>query len=156
MEFFQKIYSLGLAGDWLNGSPLDKTLKQACCIEEIKVMQEAAATGVAALREPTCAEQAFQEHVAAVFDAIEKALSKGAQQANSRDAEDCAHVMGHLSKYRSESEPDMRMRYERLRPFFMIDAAICMQIIREAATGALESIAVSQQQQPGFPETQAS
>ncbi|CAL5220865.1 g2951 [Coccomyxa viridis] len=36
VEFFQKIYSLGLAGDWLNGSPLDKTLKQACCIEEIK------------------------------------------------------------------------------------------------------------------------
>ena len=120
---------------------MQEILEKTHCNSDVQAVQEASLAGMAALQEGTCAGQSLQEHVAAVYNAIEKALSKGAEQGDTTDAVDCSERLLYIQAYRPEDEPDLREMYEdcRRRPAWTVSIAMYMGYIHEAATAALRS-----------------
>ena len=78
---------------------------------------------MAKLQDTSCAEESLFEEIAAVYGAIESALSKGAQSADKDAGRSCATMLRHISGSRpnSQSEELMAALYEHERPAFIKD-----------------------------------
>ena len=78
--------------------------------------------------------------MAAVWNAIESALSKGAQSANKDVGEDCALLLEEMSDWRPESGELMAALYEYQRRAFIEMIADSVEAICRAATAALKPV----------------
>ena len=88
---------------------------------------------MATLQGGTCEEQSMQEHVAAVYSALENALRLGAREGFSKH---CADMLRVTSSYDPEVELMMESMYVKAHSGFIEFITIYMQAIFKAITGA--------------------
>ena len=114
-------------------------LEEAGCNDETKVLQEVSSKALATLQDNSWAEQSLLEEMAAVYRAIENALSKGAQSADKSASEDCAYMLDYI-RYGSCPEADnlTAALYEHKRSYFIKMIKDSMEAICEAASAALK------------------
>ena len=139
MKFCQEVYSLAKAAG-SDPRMMRRSLQRTHSSSAVLAVQEASRAGMAALQEGTCAAPTLQEHVAAVYNTVEQALSTGAERGKTPDALDCANTLMYIRAYKPEVEPEMREKYKGCgRPAWTVTIPTYMAIIQEAANGALES-----------------
>ena len=140
MKFFQEVHGLSTASG-KGPDVMHMILEKTHCTAEVHAVQAASLAGMAALQDGSCAGETLQEHVAAVYASIERALNRGARQGNTEDAIDCSDRLMYIRAWRPDLEPDLREMYEdcRRRPAWTVAIAMDMETIHEAATRALKS-----------------
>ncbi len=114
-------------------SVLQQCLKRPNCSDAVELLRETLAKAMATLQGGTCEEQSMQEHVAAVYSALENALRLGAREGFSKH---CADMLRVTSSYDPEVELMMESMYVKAHSGFIEFITIYMQAIFKAITGA--------------------
>ncbi len=114
---------------------LGARMRSKCCRRCHQILK-----ALATLQDQNFPDKSLLGETAAVWNAIESALSKGAQSANKDVGEDCALLLEEMSDWRPESGELMAALYEYQRPAFIEMIADSVEAICRAATAALKPV----------------
>ena len=124
------IYCLSRAEE--ESKSLQAKLKTVQCSNEVKVLQEACLKGMAMLQGNACTRHSLQAEVAAVYSALDKALSLAVQEG----CDDGLFV--HIFKKMPALKWFVQALYKHARVYFIEEVTLMMKAIYEAAGGALD------------------